>query len=223
MIAKFSLSAFIVFTVFVSCSENDQTEESGQTYNSRMVADTNIGKTTVADPSLQKPMLLPGATLPVSGANGGEKNPAHGMPGHRCDIAEGAPLNSKSLPANAAPVPPSVNTTQLPVATNNSVAQKTANGINPAHGQPGHRCEIAVGAPLDSKPAPKTAAPAVATTAVPASATVSPVGDKVAPGMNPAHGQPGHRCDIAVGAPLNSKPTTPAIPAVPAKPDSSKK
>jgi len=200
MIAKFSLSAFIVFTVFVSCSENDQTEEPGQTYNSRMVADTNIGKTTVADPSLQKPMLLPGATLPVSGANGGEKNPAH-----------------------AAPVPPSVNTTQLPVATNNSVAQKTANGINPAHGQPGHRCEIAVGAPLDSKPAPKTAAPAVATTAVPASATVSPVGDKVAPGMNPAHGQPGHRCDIAVGAPLNSKPTTPAIPAVPAKPDSSKK
>jgi hypothetical protein len=25
--------------------------------------------------------------------------------------------------------------------------------------------------------------------------------------MNPSHGQPGHRCDIAVGAPLNSKPT----------------
>ena len=26
-------------------------------------------------------------------------------------------------------------------------------------------------------------------------------------GLNPPHGQPGHRCDIAVGAPLNSKPT----------------
>lgn len=25
-------------------------------------------------------------------------------------------------------------------------------------------------------------------------------------GLNPAHGQPGHRCDIAVGAPLNSAP-----------------
>jgi len=24
--------------------------------------------------------------------------------------------------------------------------------------------------------------------------------------LNPAHGQPGHRCDIAVGAPLNSAP-----------------
>ncbi len=25
---------------------------------------------------------------------------------------------------------------------------------------------------------------------------------KTAPGMNPPHGQPGHRCEIAVGAPL---------------------
>ncbi|MBK6446410.1 MAG: hypothetical protein IPF81_14275 [Bacteroidetes bacterium] len=35
--------------------------------------------------------------------------------------------------------------------------------------------------------------------AVPASA-------QTATGMNPAHGQPGHRCDIAVGAPLSSPP-----------------
>ncbi|MCY7328555.1 MAG: hypothetical protein LH618_08410 [Saprospiraceae bacterium] len=28
-------------------------------------------------------------------------------------------------------------------------------GINPAHGQPGHRCDIAVGASLDSKPMAK--------------------------------------------------------------------
>ena len=33
--------------------------------------------------------------------------------------------------------------------------QATA-GLNPPHGQPGHRCEIPVGAPLDSKPAQKT-------------------------------------------------------------------
>jgi len=26
--------------------------------------------------------------------------------------------------------------------------------------------------------------------------------------MNPPHGQPGHRCEIAVGAPLNSQPAT---------------
>lgn len=38
--------------------------------------------------------------------------------------------------------------------------------------------------------------------AIPSTAAPQPV----AAGMNPAHGQPNHRCDIAVGAPLNSKP-----------------
>jgi hypothetical protein len=32
----------------------------------------------------------------------------------------------------------------------------------------------------------------------------TPVTTTVAKGMNPQHGQAGHRCDIAVGAPLNS-------------------
>ena len=44
-----------------------------------------------------------------------------------------------------------------------------------------------------------TAAPtATAPQPVQQSTTVAPT----APGMNPPHGQPGHRCDIAVGAPL---------------------
>lgn len=79
-------------------------------------------------------------------------------------------------------------------------------GLNPAHGQPGHRCDIPVGSPLDSKasqpatitPKPSPAAPVINTNPAPGGA---------ATGLNPAHGQPGHRCDIAVGAPLNSKPT----------------
>jgi hypothetical protein len=33
--------------------------------------------------------------------------------------------------------------------------------------------------------------------------------------MNPQHGQPGHRCDIAVGAPLNSKPAAATTTPVP--------
>ena len=46
---------------------------------------------------------------------------------------------------------------------------------------------------------------ATTSTGLPATATTSTAG------LNPAHGQPGHRCDLAVGAPLNgSKPVTPA-------------
>jgi hypothetical protein len=77
--------------------------------------------------------------------------------------------------------------------------------LNPAHGQPGHRCDIEVGAPLDSKPVQTSlqTQPAVKPT------TTTPLSIPTATGngLNPAHGQPGHRCDIAVGAPLNSKPT----------------
>ena len=34
----------------------------------------------------------------------------------------------------------------------NYKAAVPANGLNPAHGQPGHRCDIAVGQPLSSAP-----------------------------------------------------------------------
>ena len=79
--------------------------------------------------------------------------------------------------------------------------------MNPAHGQPGHRCDIQVGAPLNSTPAPTTIntnqtqqmQTVVNPTPAPVSAPVSSGGGA----KNPAHGQPGHRCDIAVGAPLN--------------------
>jgi hypothetical protein len=86
-------------------------------------------------------------------------------------------------------------------------------GVNPAHGQPNHRCDIAVGAPLNSQANGKTATsqtsqmqmPQVQTiTQTAASKTVTPKG------MNPPHGEKNHRCDIPVGAPLNSKPTTAA-------------
>lgn len=94
---------------------------------------------------------------------------------------------------------------------------KVAKGMNPSHGQPGHRCDIPVGSPLNAPTATgKTTAPQVVSNQsvnIP-SATVTPTPK----GMNPPHGQPGHRCDISVGAPLNSpvatdKPATPqAVP-----------
>ena len=88
--------------------------------------------------------------------------------------------------------------------------------VNPAHGLPGHRCELAVGAPLpDVGPAPATQAQVVpAAPAGQAGPTVQSIAIPPPPAnsgspisgskkVNPAHGQPGHRCDIAVGAPLN--------------------
>lgn len=98
-----------------------------------------------------------------------------------------------------------------PVITSTAVstpAQSTAAGMNPPHGQPGHRCDLAVGAPLNSATPAKTK-----TTTVPQqNISVTPTTTTpttTAPGMNPPHGQPGHRCDISVGAPLNSASTNP--------------
>ena len=85
--------------------------------------------------------------------------------------------------------------------------------LNPAHGQPGHDCSIAVGAPLNKTAA--TATQTLSQTVSTPSITSSPaVNSNTAKGkLNPAHGQPGHRCDIAVGQPLDSKPanTTTAV------------
>ena len=99
-------------------------------------------------------------------------------------------------------------TIEQQVGTNNqSATSSAASGLNPAHGQPGHICEIPVGAPLNTPVAANnqqnvtTAAPTVTTTPTPT--TTVPV-EQVATeeGMNPPHGQANHRCDIAVGAPL---------------------
>ena len=156
-------------------------------------------------------------------------NPAHGQPGHRCDIAVGAALNSKPAPSKAEPVTVS---TQQPQVTMKEVpnTQKTAPGMNPPHGEPNHRCDIAVGAALNSKPAPATPQTTTVSTQAPQVTTKEvPNTQKTAPGMNPPHGEPGHKCEIAVGSPLNSKPvanpvqtTKPPALLTPAKADSLK-
>ena len=218
MIKKFALFALIAVPTFVSCSENEQTAESVQSYNTVSI-DTVSTRKTGPDSSFIKSLLQRSASagsvtgLPQNtsqnGSNGVKLNPAHGQPGHQCEIAVGAPLNSKAIPINTTPIQTITTATPpLPVTTAQPVTQKAAAGINPAHGQPNHRCDIAVGAPLNSKPVSNNATPAIVSTASPSPVITTPPVQKVAKGMNPAHGQPGHRCDIAVGAPLNSKPTT---------------
>jgi len=112
------------------------------------------------------------------------------------------------------PTPNQANTTFVP---------ETKPGMNPPHGQPGHRCDLPVGAPLKgSAPAAtnkgnKTyqvtpGSATVSTTTIPNSnqtvttTTPTPVAQTTLPGMegkpNPAHGETGHRCDIPVGVNL---------------------
>lgn len=98
------------------------------------------------------------------------------------------------------------------VAANNTGAKPT---LNPAHGEPYHRCDIQVGAPIDSPAPAQNAAPQMMPQQGPAptSFNTSPIAPSVAPSsstleagskpaLNPAHGEPHHRCDLQVGAPL---------------------
>lgn len=84
-----------------------------------------------------EPLLDPEPKPAVSNS-GLVLNPAHGQPGHRCDVKVGATLNGFSA-ANTPSVFEPIN--QAAVVTN-------APTINPAHGQPGHRCDVPVGSPL---------------------------------------------------------------------------
>ena len=118
--------------------------------------------------------------------------------------------------ASTQAAPEVVNATTSPNQGQTSAA--VANGINPAHGQPGHRCDISVGAPLNSAPGKANipaATPIKNTVDVSANAqkqnvsssslTSGTVSNATPPGMNPPHGQAGHVCSVAVGAPLPAK------------------
>lgn len=216
---KIFISSLVISSLFlVSCKKELEPQEN--TSASELVR-LGLAKDTTkaAAPVVQAPATNPNTVL--SDAKG--LNPAHGQPGHRCDIAVGAPLNS--APAQGQTVTTQqtqtvqVNPNQKNVVTTTVAAPvKVGKGMNPSHGQPGHRCDIPVGAPLNSpvtKPvaaAPQggtiektfTVTPPANNNAVPALLSTEGTGTAVttAEGMNPIHGKPGHRCDIAVGAPL---------------------
>ena len=108
-----------------------------------------------------------------------------------------------------------------PISPSAPAGNNSGAALNPAHGEPGHDCAIAVGAPMNS---PKTAPtqpvqlnnstvnpsgvqinpapnPAPAPTPVIAAPSIqSPAGTSGK--LNPAHGEPGHDCAKPVGSPL---------------------
>lgn len=164
------------------------------------------------------PMESPGNLPMVNTTMGpppvGGLNPKHGEPGHRCDIAVGAKLPqaaSQVAPravvssASQQPGHPAANTQQLGTSAQPTVQpQQRQKGekLNPPHGQPNHRCDIAVGAPLRSKPLQSvTTTKPVVQVKMPTTGAV-PLTNEQGQKLNPPHGKPNHRCDIAVGAPL---------------------
>jgi len=87
-----------------------------------------------------------------------------------------------------------VNTPAANAPASNTTTPSSNVALNPPHGEPGHRCDIQVGAPLNTPVQPKLTTP-------PPVFQPQPTGS-VAEGTNPPHGQPGHDCGIPVGAPL---------------------
>jgi hypothetical protein len=86
--------------------------------------------------------------------------------------------------------------------------------LNPPHGEPGHSCDIPVGSPLNAladNPVREVRNTSLAPTIENAARMGSPNRRQSSPApassgtarLNPPHGQPGHRCEIPVGSPLN--------------------
>ncbi len=132
------------------------------------------------------------------------------------------PTQEQPAPAIIEPVEPveAETTAQTSPEQNNTEVM-----LNPPHGEPFHRCEIPVGAPLNSAPAstepvqataPQTSGSAQSVANNPFAPTVENArrmnssqprrttapASGTKPRLNPPHGQPWHRCDIAVGSPL---------------------
>jgi hypothetical protein len=154
------------------------------------------------------PALPNTGTFQVPPAFAQTLNPKHGQPGHRCDLPVGAPPNSAQKPVvNLATQ--SLNTFGQAVtasAKTNPALAASAQTLNPKHGQPGHRCDLPVGAPLNSAQKPVVNLATQSLNTVSEAATASAKTNAALAGsvqtLNPKHGQPGHRCDLPVGAPL---------------------
>lgn len=199
---------YILLTLsIIAC--NSKKPETASTY-----AATPNGIADLQKPAATQTTAKPGETTATSNLL---LNPAHGQPGHDCSIAVGAPLKAGTRAVTQTPQPqpqpqtvqtvtpqPTITTTNTPQIATATVDSKNQK-LNPAHGQPNHRCDIAVGAPLNSKPTQaavtKTENPKVTVTQ-PTTTTQVPILNEKGQRLNPAHGQPGHKCEVAVGAPL---------------------
>ena len=176
---KILTSALLISMIVVSCKKEETVPTETSNKEVSVFSDSFSGPTDTVPPPPPPPssdiinaqqiqgQAATTTVQPVAPAKG--MNPAHGQPGHRCDIAVGAPLNSPAGKGNATQAAPITKTTTI-----------SSNGAQPGV--------------VSSNSA------TITTTNNAAPTTVSPV--VTAPGMNPPHGEKGHNCAVAVGAPL---------------------
>jgi hypothetical protein len=164
------LSLLLLFTCVISmnsCSNPGETatDVSGTDSSYQPALPTGIeGASQPPVQTVEPSSALPQAVTQQSAPGNSKLNPPHGQPGHRCDIAVGAPLDMAppASPSNANSMTPVVNPVQSPSPVQQSSPTPQQPGmstgkLNPPHGQPGHRCDLSVGAPLDgAPPAPDT-------------------------------------------------------------------
>lgn len=165
----FFFTCLLASLFFVACSSKDSKsydESLSPATSTKPVTPLTITDTLLSDsgsvrqaPQMSMPTAPATKTTTLSGNMATAKagaNPAHGQPGHRCDIAVGAPLStpvSASTTASSAPQVKSITsnpiTSSPAVSTPSALSSTGSSGkLNPPHGQPGHDCAVEVGKPL---------------------------------------------------------------------------
>lgn len=168
---KLVILSLVIASGFTACESNDEETTTETISTTKMVtpppppapvtpaADTALARR--ANPNVtQIPVQQPVTQVPpppINIASAPKLNPAHGQPGHRCDISVGAPLPTGGAPTAAAaqaatvpqPQPVQMTVPPPPPPVMRATPSTAGKMLNPAHGQPGHRCDIAVGAPLN--------------------------------------------------------------------------
>jgi hypothetical protein len=163
---------FLILVSFavISCNNSTDSKESESTVNPNlqpMLPSVANEPSQTQNPNVpvsgQASNLPPGSSQPVT-TGSSKLNPPHGEPGHRCDLAVGAPLDMASqataLPNSNNSMTPTITPVQnsspsfSPTPSPQQVppAASSSAKVNPPHGEPGHRCDLAVGAPLDLAP-----------------------------------------------------------------------
>jgi len=143
------LVAFIVVTIMACQSEEIEEDLSDAVRTDSSSVLPPVTPATQTDAALEMPTVAP-STQTDAALVMPAKNPAHGQPFHDCSIAVGAPLvNRQTIVNPSAPgLPPGQSLPAVPPVQPVLPALRSGVKLNPAHGKPGHRCEIAVGAPL---------------------------------------------------------------------------